>query len=124
MNTYWGYHLLVDMAGCNESINNPNSVKAFLHQLVVLLDMHAIGKPIVVYVDTEEGRGVSGVQLITTSTITFHGDANGNCVYLDVFSCKEYSPDVVFSLIVDYFQPKHTQYRWLYRDAEKGSGPA
>lgn len=119
----WGYHLLMDMSGCTENINNPLLVKKFLEELVVALDMKPIGGPTVVYVDWDEGKGVSGVQLITTSTITFHGDDDGKCVYLDVFSCKEYEPDVVFNLVKRYFEPQHIQHKWILRDAPKNTIP-
>jgi S-adenosylmethionine/arginine decarboxylase-like enzyme len=118
---HWGYHLIADMAGCNESVNNPQTVSVFLRLLVGNLQMFPIGAPIVVYVDTPEGKGVSGVQMITTSTITFHGDADGNCVYLDVFSCKEYDPKVVFELVKDFFKPQAITHKWLYRDAPQNT---
>jgi S-adenosylmethionine/arginine decarboxylase-like enzyme len=115
--TYWGYHLMLDMNGCNEHINEPEKVKKFLILLVDRLQMHPLGKPIVVYVDTPEGKGVSAVQIITTSTITFHGDADGNCVYLDVFSCKEYAEKDVIELVNICFEPKAIRKNWLYRHA-------
>jgi S-adenosylmethionine/arginine decarboxylase-like enzyme len=114
---YWGYHLMLDMSGCNEYINEPDRVKKFLTLLVDRLQMHPLGKPIVVYVDTPEGKGVSAVQIITTSTITFHGDADGNCVYLDVFSCKEYREEDVIELVNICFEPKAIRKNWLYRHA-------
>jgi S-adenosylmethionine/arginine decarboxylase-like enzyme len=114
---HWGYHLLVDAGGCSEAINNVYEVKSFLRVLVDKLEMFPIGPPMVVYMDTEEGRGVSGVQLITTSTITFHGDAEGNRVFIDVFSCQSYEPRLALTLIEEYFQPKALKHLWVYRDA-------
>jgi S-adenosylmethionine/arginine decarboxylase-like enzyme len=83
---YWGYHLILDIFGCNENVNTPTVVKLFLEHLVKELRMSPIGPPQVIYVDWDGGRGVTGVQIITTSTITFHGDAKGNKAYIDVFS--------------------------------------
>jgi len=79
--------------------------------------MEAVGEPIVKRMDNERGRGVSGVQLITTSTITFHGDDEKWCVYLDVFSCKAYDPKVVFDYVKECFTPKYIGHKFLYRDA-------
>jgi S-adenosylmethionine/arginine decarboxylase-like enzyme len=113
----WGYHLVLDMGGCSDAINDVQTVGKFLKELVADLDMHALGAPVVVYVDTPEGKGVSAVQIITTSTITFHGDDKGKAVYLDVFSCKHYEPNVVFALVKKYFAPLTMNHRWLIRYA-------
>lgn len=114
---YWGYHLLLDTYGCNESINSVDTVKEFLKDLVKEIKMKPIGEPMVIYVDDEEGKGVSGIQLITTSTITFHGDDLDKCVYLDVFSCKPYKKQKAIDLFAKYFSPQAMKYRWVHRDA-------
>jgi S-adenosylmethionine/arginine decarboxylase-like enzyme len=113
----WGYHLLVDLGGCDNNINDMEYVKAFIQRLVKILDMHPIGAPVVVHVDSEEGKGVSAVQLITTSTITFHGDENGNQAFIDIFSCKPYSVEIVLSFINRVFTPKTIKHGFLYRNA-------
>jgi S-adenosylmethionine/arginine decarboxylase-like enzyme len=114
---HWGWHLLINASGCNKAINDVDKVRAFLRELVGKLDMHPIGAPMIVYVDTEEGEGVSGVQLITTSTLTFHGDVNGMRAFIDVFSCKAYSVTTVLELIDSWFQPEKCTHRFIYRDA-------
>jgi S-adenosylmethionine/arginine decarboxylase-like enzyme len=115
--SHWGFHLMVDASGCNENINDVEKVDGFLQRLVYKLGMHPIGGPLIVYVDTPEGKGVSGVQLITTSTLTFHGDDEGKRFFLDVFSCKEYRHEWVFELVHEYFQPTKLTHNFLYRDA-------
>mgnify|MGYP006271135633 CR=1 FL=1 len=114
---HWGYHLLLDISGCSKNIDKEDEVKSFLKDLVKALDMKAIGDPIVVKVDSEQGRGISAVQIITTSTITFHGDDDEMCVYLDVFSCKDYDPEDAIRLVKKYFNPQHVGKKWIYRDA-------
>jgi S-adenosylmethionine/arginine decarboxylase-like enzyme len=114
---YWGYHLILDMGECNESINNVDIVRKFITELVEKLKMYALGAPVVIYVDTPEGKGVSAVQIITTSTITFHGDDSGKQVFLDVFSCKQYEPSTVIEHVKKYFAPKVLRNRLLYRNA-------
>jgi S-adenosylmethionine/arginine decarboxylase-like enzyme len=118
MSTPWGIHLLVDASGCNEYINCVNNVRAFIIKLVQKIKMHPIGKPMVVYVDTEEGKGVSAVQLITTSTITFHGDDEGKRAFIDVFSCKEFDQQKVIDYIKEVFRPQKINTRLIIRDAE------
>lgn len=114
---YWGWHLVLNSTGCDNSINDPLQVEKFLSKAVKELDMYPIGGPIVMYVNWPEGRGVSGVQFITTSTITFHGDADGNKVFLDVFSCKEYNVDTVLKLFSKWFSPASMTHQMIYRNA-------
>ena len=114
---HWGYHLLVDASDCNHDIDDPKIVELFIRELVKKLKMKPIGQPMVVKVNGEDGRGTTAVQIITTSTITFHGDDEKWSVYLDVFSCKEYEPKVALDLFNRYFKPKHIAYKWILRDA-------
>lgn len=119
---HWGYHLILDVSECSHGIDDPAYVVQFIKELVVALKMKPIGEPIVVKVDDAvDGRGTSAVQIITTSTITFHGDDDEWSAYIDVFSCAPYDPKVAIDLVHKYFQPKHVGDIWLYRDA--GSWP-
>jgi len=47
------------------------------------------------------------VQLIETSLISAHFANKTNTVYLDVFSCKAYDPDVVKVFATRYFEGSH-----------------
>lgn len=114
---HWGYHLLLDISDCNHDIDDPKKVESFIADLVKALKMKTIGDPMVVKVEGEDGRGVTAVQIITTSTITFHGDNDKWSVYLDVFSCKEFEPETAIGLVKQYFAPKHIGKLWLHRDA-------
>lgn len=114
---HWGYHLLLDISHCNEKIDDEKSVEAFLKDLVQTLKMKPIGPPTIVKVHGEQGRGLTAVQIITTSTITFHGDDEEWCVYLDIFSCKAFDPKQAVKLVKEYFKPKRIGKFFLYRDA-------
>lgn len=114
---HWGYHLILDISKCNEKIDDVDAVRSFLKDLVTELKMKTIGPPMIVRVRGEEGRGLTAVQIITTSSITFHADDEEWCVYIDVFSCKTFDPDAATNLVKKYFRPEHIGRRWLYRDA-------
>lgn len=119
---HWGYHLLLDLSGCNKKVDDPAVVKAYLKELVTVLKMKAVGEPIVHQfkgATVEEGRGTSGVQIITTSSITFHSDDEGEQAYIDIFSCKEFQPADAIKLTKRYFQPKKMGDEMIYRDAGK-----
>lgn len=113
----WGFHLLIDMSECNENIDSVEAVESFFSQLIDELDMKPLSEIMVKKVDGEEGRGVSAVQMITTSSITFHSDDDKRSVYLDVFSCREFKPEQVLDFACDFFQPKEHAAQMIYRDA-------
>lgn len=114
---HWGYHLCFDASECNDNIRNPKKIKAFIMQLVKELKMK-LGAPFFIkkFGDDKMG-GYSAIQLITTSTITFHGDNKNNAVFLDVFSCSPYNPKLVKPLFKKYFEPKNVGEKFFYRDA-------
>lgn len=118
---HWGYHLLLDVSDCSKGIDDEKNVLEFLKQLVKELKMTPIGEPFLVKVKEPDGRGISAVQIITTSTITFHGDDDEWSAYIDVFSCAPYEPKVAIDCVKKFFDPKHVGDLWLYRDA--GSWP-
>lgn len=63
------------------------------------------GKPQIVHFGTGNKAGYTLVQLIETSNIVAHFVEEYNDLYLDVFSCKEFNPDTVESIVRDYFRP-------------------
>lgn len=115
---HWGYHLLLDVGGCNDGVDDEKVVEDFLRTLVKEIKMKPIGDPILVRVDSKkEGRGVSGVQIIESSTITFHGDMEGHAAYIDIFSCAPFDPELGIKCVKKFFKPKHVGDIWLHRDA-------
>lgn len=118
---HWGYHLIMDISECNKKIDDEKAVKAFFKQLVADLEMDTLTDVILVRPKKEQGRGLTAVQVITTSSITFHGDDDEWSVYLDVFSCESFDEDKVIALVKKTFQPKRIGKLSLYRDA--GSWP-
>jgi S-adenosylmethionine/arginine decarboxylase-like enzyme len=114
---HWGYHLILDLSGCNKKVDDPAAVTAYLKDMVAALKMKAVGKPFVHQFTNPRGRGTSGVQIITTSSITFHSDDEAWCAYIDVFSCKAFKPQTAIDLTKKHFQPKRVGGIFLYRDA-------
>lgn len=105
----WGYHMSFDMAGCDKrKITDKEHIIKFTKELVTAIDMKAYGEPEVVHFaehDPSKG-GFTMTQLIETSNICAHFvDATGE-VYLDIFSCKEFDPDIACQVAADYFSPQ------------------
>ncbi len=120
MAEFWGYHLLLDLRGCDiEMITNADHLRNFLKTLVERIDMVAYGEPMIAHFATHdpEKAGYSIVQLIETSNITGHFvDKNGDA-YIDVFSCKPFQPDHVVDVVREFFSPQFVSDKLVYRKA-------
>ncbi len=120
MEQYWGYHLLLDIRGCNrESIKNKAVLTSFVKELVEKIEMKAYGEPILEHFATHNplAAGYSLLQLIETSSITGHFvDANGDA-YIDIFSCKTFDEKTAIDVIEKYFSPEEVSFKFLQRSA-------
>lgn len=118
INSFWGYHLLLDCAGCEaEAITNYDNVYNFTKQLVKDIDMVAYGEPTIVNFGSGNKAGFTMFQLIETSNICAHFANETNTMYLDVFSCKPYNNDVVIELVKKYFKAKSIRPSYITRHA-------
>ena len=118
MSEYWGYHLILDCAGCNHNaITDYDNVYNFSKQLVIDIDMVAYGEPQIVNFGSGDKAGFTLVQLIETSNICCHFVNESDEMYLDVFSCKPYDPQVVEDLVVRFFNVKSVRKAYLERQA-------
>lgn len=118
----WGYHLVLDINGCDKNIvTSPEEIKKFSKDLVKFINMIPYGEPQVVHFcdHVAEKAGWTLVQLIETSNIMCHFcDANGDA-YLDIFSCKFFDKNEVVAWLKDYLKPKYVIEREVfYRDAD------
>lgn len=106
---YWGYHTIIDASGCDaEAIQSYDTIYNFTKQLVNDIDMVAYGEPQIVNFGSGNKAGYTLVQLIETSNICAHfvpdDGKGGTAMYLDVFSCKPYDPQVVADIAKQYFK--------------------
>lgn len=112
----WGYHLSLDMAGCNlKTITDRNHIINFVRDLVETIDMKAYGEPEVVHFAEHDPSkaGYTLTQLIETSNICAHFVDSTGEVYLDIFSCKEFDEELAVGCAAQYFEPTHVE--GLYR---------
>lgn len=113
---YWGIHTVLDLSNCTpEPIRNPEVIKQWVKDLVVLLDMEAYGEPLIERFGKEDKAGYTCVQLIQTSNICAHFAEDSNSVFIDVFSCKEYDPIVVEDHCLSVFGGRINQCNVMYR---------
>lgn len=114
----WGFLLSLDIAKCKaHAIRSDTIIKAFTQQLVRDIDMVAYGQPWVERFGSGNKYGYTLVQLIETSNITAHFCEDSGDMYLDVFSCKEFSPKTVEDVVRQYFEPFHIKSHFVERQA-------
>jgi S-adenosylmethionine/arginine decarboxylase-like enzyme len=104
----WGLHSGIDIHGCNpETIRSADEIRRFVHELCELIEMKRFGECVVVnFGEDERVAGYSMTQLIETSLISAHFANQTNAVYLDVFSCKYYNPEIVAEFAKKFFGGK------------------
>jgi len=63
------------------------------------------GHPQIIHFGTGNKAGYTLVQLIETSNIVAHFVEEYDDMYLDVFSCKDFNPGIVETMVLKYFRP-------------------
>lgn len=116
---YFGYHLLLDCAGCNSNIASKDQIYNFVKELVQRIDMNAHGEPIIEYLlPGDPKQGYSLMQLITTSNICGHFMELDGTAYFDIFSCKDFDINAAQEVVKEYFAPAKMRVNFLTRHAD------
>jgi S-adenosylmethionine decarboxylase len=102
----WGLLSCIDLYDCDgKSIRDAEKIRQFVEELCDLIEMKRFGETQVVHFGEDERvAGYSMTQLIETSLISGHFANLTNTVYLDVFSCKLYDPQVVSDFAKAFFK--------------------
>ena len=102
----WGLLSCIDLYDCDgKIIRNADKIRQFVKELCDLIKMKRFGETQVVHFGEDERvAGYSMTQLIETSLISGHFANLTNTVYLDVFSCKLYDPQVVSDFAKAFFK--------------------
>lgn len=112
----WGLSTAVDLIGCNpETIRDPEAIGRYIRELVQVIDMVPYGPCIVERFGHDDKEGYSAVQLIETSCITAHFAEDTNKAYIDIFSCKEYDPEVAALFSMEFFEAIDCEYTPMVR---------
>ena len=101
----FGYSYLLDMFGCLPgTADNMEHTYRFLEGLVELLGMEKMSAPVVIHAPTKNGvelypdkAGISGWVPLIESGIQIHSIEPTHFITLDVYSCREFNPTVVFN---------------------------
>lgn len=119
----FGFELILDLHGCDISTFNRKSLKGYFVKIcdaigMVREDLHFWdyeGIP-------EEERptdahllGTSAIQFITTSNIVVHTLDLTGAVYINIFSCKEYSIEIAKEVTCNWFKAKDCRTNYIER---------
>lgn len=109
----YGSELLLDLYDCDASTFTRNSINRFLEELCDKIDMERCDLHFWDYQDEDQEeydkapdhlKGTSVVQFISTSTIVIHTLDVLRVVYINMFSCKEFSADLAAAFAATWFK--------------------
>lgn len=113
----WGLSMSLDLYGCNpKTIRNAKKIKQYVVELCNLIKMKRFGETQVVnFGEDSRVSGYSMTQLIETSLISGYFANESNNVYLDIFSCKDYLPQIVIEFSKAFYEAKEVKYTITFR---------
>ena len=108
----YGYELILDIHGCDPNTFNRVSVEDYFEKLCKKIDMTQcdlhfwddVGVAPEEQQTSPHTKGTSAVQFILTSTIVIHTLDLLEKVYINVFSCKDFDPEIVKQFTEEWFK--------------------
>ena len=115
----WGYHLRLNVSGCNDKILKKEELDKWICELVEKIDMITFGAPQIVHFGKNEPHlsGWTVTQLIETSNIMAHFCDNTKQAYIDIFSCREFHHDLAINHFKEFFEPANIWSDFTIRSA-------
>lgn len=121
MNNYWGYHLRLDVAGCDKAkAQSVEYIARYNESLLKLIAMKPMAEPWIQDCgprDRPDLCGVTLLQPIETSSISAHFCNESGDAYLDIFSCKTFDNDAIIAHFHEWFSPVRVRYDYTVRQA-------
>ena len=108
----YGYELVLDLHGCESKLFNRDYIDKFFTDLCELIEMEKcevhfwddVGVPEEEQQILPHTKGTSAVCFILTSTIVIHTLDILGAVYVNIFSCKPFDPDVASEFTSERFK--------------------
>ena len=94
------------------------SADCLMHDIIAGIDMEILIAPQSAYCADPGNEGVTSFAVITTSHIAMHIWHLDKIVQLDVYSCKDFCPQVIFSLLHNYMTVEQASSAVVFRDDE------
>lgn len=106
-------------------VKNPpktaETLNVWLSELVSKVDMKVVAGPTSVYVDEPGNEGVTGTITLATSHAAIHvWDAEEPAMFqFDIYSCKDYDPNIVLNHIDNNFDLKEAYWSFIDRNKDE-----
>jgi len=112
MNTGYGFELLLDVHSCDPKMFNRASIDRYFTELCEVIEMERcevhfwddVGVPVEEQQTEPHAVGTSAVCFILTSTIVIHTLDLLEKVFVNIFSCKTFDPDVASKFTAEWFK--------------------
>ena len=123
MTDKYGVELILDLHGCDASKFTRESITGYFERLCELIDMkredlHFWDDVGVAEEDKQTSphtQGTSAVQFILTSSIVIHALDQLRAVYINMFSCKAFDPELAERFSVEWFDAGDCSARFIDR---------
>ena len=112
----WGMNAMIDLKDCNaDLIRSAAHIQDYVIQLCKLIDMKRYGDAQIVSFGSGNKAGYTLVQLIETSSITGHFSNDTNAAYIDIFSCKVFTPFEAAEFSAKFFDAREFNWKHQFR---------
>ncbi len=119
----YGVELILDLHGCDNSTFTRDSIRQYFECLCELIDMKRealhfwddVGVPEEEKQTSPHTQGTSAVQFILTSSIVIHALDQLGAIYINMFSCKEFDPNLAERFTIKWFSAKNCSARVIER---------
>lgn len=123
MNKPYGMTLILDLHECDISKFNRDDIDVFFEEVCRLTKMvqcerywwDDVGVPPEECQTSPHTTGTSAVQFILTSSILIHTLPLLGNAYIDVFTCKDFDPDIVKAYAREWFAGKVVGWHFIQR---------
>lgn len=117
MKKIWGYSTHINLFECSHSkIRNMEGTSEFLLKLTNYIKMTPYGIPQVIHFGKDPiVTGISANIFLEESNICLHLVEQDNSAFIDIFSCKKYSPDEAFEFCKFHFEASGGTFSFLTR---------
>lgn len=130
----YGYELILDLHGCNPRTFKRRSLRNYYIVICDTIDMERckltfwddrwtwLWKLIFFWdksiqaANEPHTKGISAVQFIITSNITIHCLTDIKKVFVNIFSCKPFNPDIATETTKFWFDAESCKRRFLHRE--------
>ena len=119
----YGVELILDLHGCDNSTFTRESISEYFKSLCELIDMKRealhfwddVGVPEEDKQTSPHTQGTSAVQFILTSSIVIHALDQLGAIYINMFSCKEFDPNLAERFTIKWFSAENCSARLIER---------